>query len=209
MKKPALLLVLVLALLGGYFVASPYLALKGLGQALDSGDQSALEEHVDFPALRQNLKEQLNVAFARQLGDSKSDHPLAGFAATLAGAFMDPVIDAFVTPAGMSQLLRGNARRHATNDANNDAGNNAGNTGGNEATGSAPQDGSGNATADTTPDPFAEADTAFESASRFRVTLHQADGDKLDLFLRREGLSWKLYRIDLPLEAFGKAAASE
>ncbi|MES2919305.1 MAG: DUF2939 domain-containing protein [Pseudomonadota bacterium] len=172
MKKPALLLVLFLALLGGYFVASPYLALRGLGQALDSGDQTALEAHVDFPGLRQNLKDQLSAAFAQQTRADDSDNPLAAFAATLAGAFMNPVIDAFVTPAGLSQLLKGKAED-----------------------------------ADAQPDPFAQADTAFESLSVFRVTLHQADGDRLDLFLRREGLSWKLYRIDLPLDALAKPAA--
>lgn len=172
MKKPALLLVLFLALLGGYFVATPYLALRGLGQALDSGDQTALEAHVDFPGLRQNLKDQLSAAFAQKMGEDSSDNPLAAFAATLAGAFMDPVIDALVTPAGMAQLLSGQKKENAENN-----------------------------------DTFAQADTAFESLSVFRVTLHQADGDKLDLFLRREGLSWKLYRIDLPLDALAKPAA--
>lgn len=169
MKKPALLLVLLLALLGGYFVASPYLALRGLGQALDSGDQTALEAHVDFPGLRQNLKDQLKAAFASQMSQEASDNPFAALAATLAGAFIDPMIDAFVTPAGMSRLITGQE----------------------------------DATADKK-EPFANAETAFEGLSVFRVTLHQADGDKLDLFLRRDGLSWKLYRIDLPLDEIGK-----
>ena len=53
-------------------------------------------------------------------------------------------------------------------------------------------------------EPFANAETSLEGLSVFRVTLHQADGDKLDMFLRRDGLSWKLYRIDLPLDEIGK-----
>ncbi len=168
MKKPALLILVILSLLGGYFIASPYLALQGLGRALQAGDQAQLEARVDFPALRQNFKDQLNAAFARQVGAEGSDNPLAAFVATLAGAVVDNMIDELVTPAGMAQLVTGNQKALEKKY------------------------------------PFANAETAFMGLSQFRVQLHQADGDKLDLFLRRDGLTWKLYRIDLPLDSLNQ-----
>ncbi|MCC2637839.1 MAG: hypothetical protein K0Q68_1558 [Moraxellaceae bacterium] len=165
MKKAALLVIFVLALLAGGFVASPYLALQGLGDALKAGDPVQLEARVDFPALRQNLKDQLNAAFAKKVGPEDSDNPLVAFAATLADAVVDRMVEARVTPAGMAQLVTDNQNEPEKKY------------------------------------PFANAETAFEGLSLFRVTLHRADGDKLNLFLRRDGLTWKLHRIDLPLAA--------
>ncbi|WP_152240332.1 DUF2939 domain-containing protein, partial [Xanthomonas sp. LMG 12461] len=68
MKKWLALLFLALLALGGYVVAGPYLAIRGIDQALRERDAAALERYVDFPTLRVNLKAQVDDALVRRAG---------------------------------------------------------------------------------------------------------------------------------------------
>ena len=52
----ALALVLVLAL--AWLAAGPWLAVRGISQALEARDTAALARHVDFPRLQANLRAQ-------------------------------------------------------------------------------------------------------------------------------------------------------
>ena len=55
-----LLIVLALA---GYVVGGPYLAIRGISQAVANRDTAQLARHVDFPTLRVNLKAQLTTTW--------------------------------------------------------------------------------------------------------------------------------------------------
>ena len=59
MKKLVALVIALAVLVGGWWYASPLMALDGLRDAAQSGDQTDLEQRVDFPALRSSVKEQL------------------------------------------------------------------------------------------------------------------------------------------------------
>lgn len=89
-------------------MASPFLALARLGQAVAARDLEAIEERVDFRALRLSLTKQVVSEYLRSVGRGQE---LAGFsrsAATSAGATIaDPLVARFVTPEALERLMRG------------------------------------------------------------------------------------------------------
>ena len=99
---PALACVLII------YVASPYYALYSLNKAIQSGDRAALENSVDFPRLRESLKHELSAAVAASADKKEvSDNPFAaGLVMLLAPKIVEAAVDAFVTPAGISQLIQ-------------------------------------------------------------------------------------------------------
>ena len=62
MKKFILGIIVVIAV--GYILATPYLTVYQMKIAAENQDGEALSEHIDFPVLRQNLKDQLNARLA-------------------------------------------------------------------------------------------------------------------------------------------------
>ena len=91
------------------FVAWPYVTAYRLKAAVRSGDTAALADLIEFPTLRQGLKEQLNAAMlARLAAEPGGDGGLlAGLGLALAGTFIDKAVDAYVTPAGVARLVAG------------------------------------------------------------------------------------------------------
>lgn len=170
MKKPILIALVVLACVG-YFVASPYLAVHRLQADLQSGDQIRLEDDVDFPAVRENIKDQLNAVMTKKLSDNAGDlqnNPFASLAGLFASKLVDAMVDSFVTPAGLSKLMEG------VTDPNK-----------------ASQPGR---------KPLDKAALGFDGLSRFKMDIQGDDGKHIDMYLYRSGLSWRLSRIVLPLD---------
>ncbi len=101
-KLLAMLALAALLLLGGWYIASPWLAMKGLVDDAKAGDLAGLEERIDFPRLREGLREDLFVSRdddsrGRALFDRVGD----GLARTIGGA----AIDVLVTPRGMAVMV--------------------------------------------------------------------------------------------------------
>ncbi|MEN9719005.1 MAG: hypothetical protein RIQ99_1883 [Pseudomonadota bacterium] len=95
---------LAAVLAGGWYYASPGFALKGLRDAAISGNKQELKERVDFPAVRESLKEQVRAVIMAEMAKQK-DNPFAGLGMLMAGAIIDPVIDTMVSPSGMKALV--------------------------------------------------------------------------------------------------------
>ncbi len=178
MKKWLALLFLALFALGGYVVAGPYLAIRGIDQALRERDAAALERYVDFPTLRVNLKAQVDDALVRRAGPDMQSSLFGGALLSLAGGLGGMSVDALVTPAGIGALMQGDALwKRASGDT----------VGGD--TYAAPRP----------PQPLRQAEHRFESTTRFVATVHTADGTAVPFVFTREGLQWKLSNILLPL----------
>lgn len=166
------------ALLGtlGWFFASPYLAVKNMKEAADKRDATTLSSYVNYPALKENLKNTFAASISAKTED-KSGNPLAGFGAALATAFLSPMIDAIVTPEGLATMMRGQKPQAA-----------------------------GGATEPVTQDAPAEnndpdVSLGYESLNRFVVRVSPKDRpeQKTKLIFLREGLSWKLNIVELPV----------
>jgi hypothetical protein len=96
MKKIAGLFVLLAAV----YVAYPYFALYRLGEVLRTQDVDAVEGKVDWPRVRQGIRDDVNAALLAKVKPDDAN-PLAGLGVALAGKLASPVVDATVTPAGL------------------------------------------------------------------------------------------------------------
>jgi hypothetical protein len=160
----------------GWFFASPYLAVKNMKDAADKRDAATLSSYVNYPALKENLKASFSASMNAKATE-KSDNPLAGFGATLASAFMGPMIDAIVTPDSLAAMMRGQKPKAA-----------------------------GGASEPATQDVATEKKSApdvqlgYESLNRFVVRVSPKDKpeQKTALVFLREGWSWKLNAVELP-----------
>ena len=178
MKKwIALALVLLLAL-GGYVAAGPYLAIHGIRQALAEQNTAKLAQYVDFPALRVNLRAQLEDQLARRAGEDAQSNVFGAFALSMANSVLGAGVDALVTPAAVAAMLQGRTvwKRALGDTANGD-------------TYGPPRPA----------DPLKQAEHDFESPSRFTATVHDDAGTPTVFVFTRQGLQWKLTDIRLPL----------
>ncbi|MBN8800926.1 MAG: DUF2939 domain-containing protein, partial [Stenotrophomonas acidaminiphila] len=98
---------LLLALLAGYVAAGPWLAIRGISEAIEQRDAARLARHVDFPALRINLKAQLDDQLVRRAGSDMQSSLFGVMALGVAGRLTGAAVDVMVAPAGISALLQG------------------------------------------------------------------------------------------------------
>ena len=96
------LCVLAIIAIGAYWFTSPYFAVRSLKAAVVDADEQALGEMIDFPVLRENLKDQLKSATDRWAFEQGEPEAIAGMALTW--PIVDRLIDVYVTPAGLAQL---------------------------------------------------------------------------------------------------------
>ncbi len=103
MKKLLTLILLVALVFGGWYVASPWWAMKSLSDAAQARDYAALEEKVDFPALRASASDQLTEAARGQGG------VLGDVGGALAERFGGGVVNTMVTPENVGGLVASGA----------------------------------------------------------------------------------------------------
>ncbi len=89
-----------------YAIASPYVVVNRLQQAVTNNDPDTLVEYIDFPLVRQNLKDQLNAAMVQNMMTAESENPLAAFGLMFGGALVEQMVDTLLTPAGLIQLMQ-------------------------------------------------------------------------------------------------------
>jgi len=96
--------VLLLAL-AAYIWYSPYLFLTNLQKAIMERNTARLERMVDFPRLREGLKNQLMTKLTEEV--QKSKDPFSGLGLAFASLLIDPLVNALLTPEGLAALGRG------------------------------------------------------------------------------------------------------
>jgi len=92
--------------LAAYTFASPYLALKDLRAAAQAGNAEGISDHVDFPAVRESLKNSVNAMVAKDI-ERKGDGKYAKLGAAFASAFTGPLVEAYVTPQNIARMVQG------------------------------------------------------------------------------------------------------
>jgi hypothetical protein len=180
MKKPLLIGWLLAAIIGvaGYVAAGPYLAIHGIRTALAQQDTGRLQKHVDFPALRVNLRAQVEDALARRAGADVASNLFGAAALSIANSLLGRGVDTLVTPMGIAAILEGRATwKRAVGET----------VGGDTYAPAVPAD------------PLKEATHRYESLSRFTATIRDAGGEPVVFVFTRQGLRWRLTDIRLPL----------
>ena len=97
----------VIVLLLGWYLASPYIALHQMRTAAENRDAEALSEHIDFPALKEDLKASFSAKMMAEAAKAQSDEPFAAAGSALAMAMIGPMIDAMVTPQAVAMMMKG------------------------------------------------------------------------------------------------------
>ena len=165
---------LLLVLLGAlaYTIAGPYLAIRSIRQLVAQEQTNELWRFVDFDALRESVRPQLQQKIAQGIlartGNSQSARNVGEITVMLA----KPAIDAMSSPQGFAVLLQGSSLARST-----------------------PAPASGKA---PTNDPLKTAVTQFESTRLFTATVQNAEGQPVVFEFHRQGLTWKLDGMRLP-----------
>ncbi|NDG74450.1 MAG: DUF2939 domain-containing protein [Synechococcaceae bacterium WB8_1B_136] len=102
------------ALIGGglYLAATPYISINQFREALQQRDLPAIESHVDFPSVRESLKEQLKAKLVEEIakqseGESWVNLGLGALGYAIAEPMIDAAVNAYVSPAGLKALMAG------------------------------------------------------------------------------------------------------
>jgi hypothetical protein len=169
-------------LAGGYYLASPYLAVKGASEGFASRNAAQVNKYIDYPALQSSLKSQLGAIMLESMRNDPemAANPFSGFAAAMITPIVNTMVDTYVTPTGMKLVLD-----------------------------SAKQD-QGGATKDQTTLNLAEKSKEFNEALKktsmgykdlgnFQLTAKGDDGKQIQILLDRRGFSdWKINAVVLP-----------
>ncbi|WP_144143273.1 DUF2939 domain-containing protein [Paraburkholderia sp. BCC1884] len=206
-----LIVIVVIAALG-FAYATPYIALNNLKRAADARDAQTVNQYVDFPALRESLKQQVTGLLTRRLDVHSSGNPLAAIGAMIGVALIGPLVDAYATPDGVAALLNGMPPRGnpgerppvppaasaspSVNSPSADAGTSA--TPASPAEANPPSSSAANQ-ADTTPTQPPQTTAGYRSLNQFVVTYQHGAGDaRYSAIFQREGLfTWKLAAVNL------------
>ena len=164
-------------LLLAWVAAGPWLAIRGIEQAIEKRDTAKLERYVDFPRLRANLKAQIDDRIVRAAGGSVAGNLLGAAALALTGNATRLAVETIATPLGIGALLQGHVLwQRASGDTRGE--------------GLFPE---------TEPArPLQTASHRYESLSRFSATVEHPDGSRTVFLLERQGLRWRLVDVRLP-----------
>lgn len=185
MKKWIALVLVLVALLGAYVAAGPYMTIRAIRHAVAAQDAGELAEQVDFPSLRASLKAQLIDAMVKEAGPDAQSNVFGAFALTMATGVVNGVVDGMVNPSGLAATMQG---RRMWRDAR-------------DSFARPPLDAQGEPLPNAQePPPLHDADMRYESTSRFTATIHDERGKPVVFVLRRDGLRWRLADIRLPLQ---------
>lgn len=120
MKRSKLLTGALVAVVVGttaVWAAAPVLAGQALIRAAKAGDVGKLEQLVDFPALRDSLKDELNAELTHRLREDPrvAESGLGGLGMMLAPMLLSGAVDAVVTPQGVAAMVRSGEAPDPTN----------------------------------------------------------------------------------------------
>ena len=102
MKKLLSLIVIIALVFGGWYLVSPWLAMKGMADAAQEGDLAALEERIDFESIRASATQQL-------ADEVQSRDGRGGLVDLVGSAIVERVgrefVDSAVTPENIGALV--------------------------------------------------------------------------------------------------------
>ena len=179
----------VLSVAAATLYASPYWTLRTLHTAVQDQDATTVAKHVDFPALREDLKGQLLLKMQRDMATRPGveSQPLSGLGQMFAMGLVNQMVDGLVSPTGVALALKNGAvLRGMASGIPAAAGTEA------------PQ---GAESSDGQPQPQPknpQRDFTVRYDNWSTVQVQPKDGTSSGFTLRRDGLlSWKLVAMDL------------
>jgi Protein of unknown function (DUF2939) len=173
----------IIGLFSSWFYFSPYLTVQGIQKAASEKDTQEISKHIDYPALRENIKAQIQTQLQKEMAKQvQSSNPFAAFGMAFAQSMVEPMVNTIVSPGAISAAMQGKSPSAKKDFAKNDV-EQAQNT-------PPPQD----------PSSEPEISMGYESFNAFvvQVKSKKADQQSLGLVFKRNGLDWKLSELRLP-----------
>ena len=178
---------LIIILILGYLFASPYIVLNKIKNSIEVNDSEAVASYIDFPSVRQSLKEQLNQQLQEQQKNSENldNDPFAELGNLFATTIIDKFIDIALTPKNLTILLQGKKLENPLD----------------------PQESSKNDNEADNSKSDVSYSTSYKSFNRFHVDIKKDTSANHDvsIVMTRDGLSWKI--TDLVLHEHKKQSA--
>ena len=175
-KKLIGAIIAIVVVIFGYLYATPYLVLHSIKKAAQAGDSDTVSKYIDYPSVRQSFKDQMNAMMMKEMVNQKDDG-FAALGAMLASTMVDKMIDAVVTPEGMTLMLQGKDLKQSVS--------------GNES------ESAENKQEEHQPD----YETRYTSFNDFQVVIKDPNKSKeVKVLMVRDGLSWKINKIAVPLD---------
>lgn len=170
MKKIAIALALILLAVAVYTAVTPYRVMQSMQTAIKARDADTLNSHIDFDALRTNIKAQYFTASAPGSGGSSglTERLAQGMAKRIVQSVQNTAVDMLVRPATVAAILRGQ-----------------------EIPELQPIIGETVVPLDTQA-PLANSRTTYDSLSQFSIWSTHHSGKQVRIVLQRQGLQWKL-----------------
>ena len=177
MKKLLPWLAGLLVIFAIYLYASPYIALYNIKNAAEQKDADKLSGYIDFPSVKQSIKDQVKAAMVEELTVNDEQDGFEALGTMLAAAMIDPLVDGLVTPDGVALMLQG---QKLDFDSSNDSSEDKAKINNEDI----------------------DYKAGYLSFNRFKVQIIDADNsdESLDVIMHRDGLSWKVTRISFSLD---------
>jgi len=163
----------------GFMAAGPFIAAYQIRNGVEQRDAVLLSEHIDYPTLRVNLKEQFNAALAKEAQPRATNTPFAALAMALASKLADGMVDLIVTPESLAELMAG--ERPRLKDKNN-------------ATAPSPTK------AERRRKLYENSRFTYDNLSQFSIWIKNERSQEVRFVLTRYGLTWKLTNIVIPID---------
>jgi len=180
------LIAIVVLLIGGYYYASPYLVLNSIKTAAKAEDSEKLSAYIDYPSVRESFKAQMNAYMVKDLA-AKDSNGWEALGAMIATTMVDKIVDAVITPEGMTLMLQGkdfrDSLKHSSEESSDQSSPNQ---------------------------EKLDYSTRYLSMNLFEVTLNNPDSDRqLKVIMERDGLSWKVKKIVVPMNEMKPQQAAQ
>jgi hypothetical protein len=170
MKKVfiAVAVLVVLALVA--YAVSPFFYVSSLKTAFLAGDSSKLADLVDFPALRDSLKEQVATILTQQTKESSdsNQNPLSALTAFVGPVFINRAVDMYCTPDAIADFVKKNGQVQSNHPS-----------------------------FIKIPGPSDLDWSKLKNFSFTGPTSFRIGTNHITLFARLEGLGWKVYRLEV------------
>lgn len=174
-KMIGALVAIAILLISGYYYASPYLVMNSIKDAAQAGDSEKVSAYIDFPSVRQNFKDQINAYMVKELA-IQDDNEWEALGTMIASNMLDKMVEAAITPEGMTLIMQGKDFRESFKPASQDSSNSS------------------------STDAKLDYSTRYLSMNVFELTLNSLESDKqVKVIMERDGLSWKVKKIVIPM----------
>lgn len=171
-NKLAIAAMALVVLIGGYYVLSPYWALRQLANAVDNSDVGKMSQYIDYPAVKDSISSQFKAAVLQKINNDAimKDNPMA---MAIALPMIDDAVDMMVSEAGIRTLFNGQKHQKRKEEA--------------EAEGKELR--------------LRKADLDYQGLDRMHATITSEEGKKVTFVFEREGFAdWKMKSVQLYLD---------